>query len=1174
MGVVGPVSLLRKSCLLGTLAAAVAAVAWPQSFRVQDFGQVPANGATPGVATLSFSFTGLSAAPSFSLVYTIDFSLGSASCTVAATTNCTLPVIFRPRFPGLRQDALAIKNQSGTLLATAFLHGIGLGSQISLGPGAIATLAGNGNWSYVDSSSPAAAAFRDPAGLALDVAGNLYIADSVNQAIRRVSAATGAVTTVAGTGIAGNSGNGGLATAAQLNNPTGVALDAAGNLYIADQANNVVRKITASTGIIATVAGGGTIASGADGLGDGGLATNALLYGPADVAVDSIGNLYIADSFHHRVRVVNVSTGIITVVAGGGNSAGADGVGDGGPATGAQLSDPSGLALDAAGNLYIADAGNCLVRRVDMTTGTISVAAGNRAYGYSGDGGSALSASLASPTGVRVDPAGNIYIADFGNNVIRQVQAASGKIVTVAGSGANGYSGNGGAPTAAALANPNAIALDSAGSLYISDYSNNVIRKVSFAAPQAFPSQNVGAASPAQTVTALNVGNQNLAFTSLSLSPDFGQQASGDLDCGPSSSISPGASCSIAIAFIPTTAGTLNEALNLITNSLGIPGSSQTINLSGTGTGSAATAPKASLNLASLTFSNQGTWTTSASQTVTLSNPGGSAANISSIWLAGPASSDFRITTTCGSVLAVGASCGVSVSFAPTASGARSATLTFADSVAGSPQTVALNGTGVAGTVSLNTSALVFSQQLGTPSAAQSVVFSNIGANPVSIGSILLSGVNVSDFSITTTCGSSLATGARCTTSATFLPGAAGARGASLIFTDDAASSSQTVTLSGTGMDIPASAGLRFIPVTPCRVADTRWPAGPFGGPIVGLNNSRDFIVPNSGCGIPATAQAYSLNLTVVPSGAIGYAEIWPTGQPQPVASLLNSDGRVKANAAIVPAGTNGAVTVYSSDPTQVIVDINGYFVPASNPAALAFYPLTPCRVADTRNPNFAPALSKDEIRIFRVANVCGAPASAQAYSMNVTVVPRGVIGLLAAFPAGQSLPNSSTLNTGGAVVANAAIVPAGTNGSVAVYSSDPTDVILDIDGYFAPPASGGLSLFNLSPCRVYDSRSAGPAPHTPISGTLAIGVASSPCAVPAAAQAYILNATVVPASDLGLLSLYPNGAPTPSSSTLNADDLAVTSNMAIVPTSNGIINALASSATHLILDVYGYFAP
>jgi hypothetical protein len=220
------------------------------------------------------------------------------------------------------------------------------------------------------------------------------------------------------------------------------------------------------------------------------------------------------------------------------------------------------------------------------------------------------------------------------------------------------------------------------------------------------------------------------------------------------------------------------------------------------------------------------------------------------------------------------------------------------------------------------------------------------------------------------------------------------------------------------------------------------------------------------------------------------------------------------------------------------------------------------------------PSLTSGEIRIFPISNRCGVPASAQAFSMNVTAVPHGGIGLLTVFPAGQSQPNASTLNTSTLAVANAAIVPAGLNGSVAVYSNNPIDVVLDIAGYFAPPASGGLSLFNVTPCRVYDSRFAGSAPHAPISGTVAIGVASSACAVPPVAQAYVLNATVVPASDLGLLSLYPNGAPVPSSSTLNADDLAVTSNMAIVPTSNGSVNALASSPTHLILDVYGYFAP
>ena len=903
MGPVDPVSLRRSSIFLCTLIATAASVAWPQSFRVQDFGQVQTNGATPGTVALSFSFTGLSAAPVFSLAYGADFTLGSPSCTVAATTSCTLPVQFLPHFPGLRQDSLAVKNQSATLLATVFLHGIGLGPELALYPGRITTFAGSGAWTYVDSSSPTSASFRGPAGIALDASGNLYIADSINQAIRRVSAGTGAVTTIAGNGTAGSSGNGGPATAAKLNNPTGVAVDAAGNLYIADQGNSLVRKITADTGIISIVAGGGT-ASGADGLGDGGLATNALLSGPADVAVDSNGNLYIADSFHHRIRAVNAATGVITVVAGGGNAAGSDGIGDGGLATNAQLNDPSGVALDAAGNLYIADTGNCLVRKVDVATGIISVIAGNRGHGYSGDGGSALNASLAAPTGIRVDPAGNVYIADFDNNVIRQVQAASGNIATIAGSGASGYAGDGSAPTGAALANPNGIALDSSGSLYISDYSNYVIRKISFPAPMSFPDENVGAASPVEIVTALNIGNQNLTFSGLSLDANFQQQASGDPDCTSSSLVSPGTSCSLALAFTPSAAGALAGTLQLTTNSLGVPGASQIVNLSGTGTGSLATAPKAVLNATGLTFGNQGTWTTSAPQTVVLSNPGGSPANISSIWLAGPASSDFRITTTCGSVLAAGANCGVTVTFVPIAAGTRAATLSFADSVAGSPQSLALNGTGVAGTVSLSAPALVFSQQLGASSAAQTIIFSNTSSNAVSIGSILLSGANVTDFSLTTTCGASLAPGANCTASATFTPAAAGPRAASLTFTDDAAGSSQTVTLSGTGVDIPASAGLRFIPVNPCRVADTRWPTGPFGGPIIATNSSRDFIVSDSGCGIPATAQAYSLNVTVVPSGAIGYLEIWPTGQPQPIASLLNSDGRVKANAAIVPAGS------------------------------------------------------------------------------------------------------------------------------------------------------------------------------------------------------------------------------------------------------------------------------
>ena len=202
---------------------------------------------------------------------------------------------------------------------------------------------------------------------------------------------------------------------------------------------------------------------------------------------------------------------------------------------------------------------------------------------------------------------------------------------------------------------------------------------------------------------------------------------------------------------------------------------------------------------------------------------------------------------------------------------------------------------------------------------------------------------------------------------------------------------------------------LRFVPVTPCRIADTRNPNGPFGGPILGAGTTRDFNIPASACGIPANALAYSLNLTVVPVGGLGFLSVWPAGQAQPVVSTLNSDGRVKANAAIVPAGVNGAITVYASDATQLVIDINGYFVPSSVAQSLAFYPVTPCRVADTRlaTGTFGgPALAGTVARDFPVqSGPCGIPATAQAYALNMTVVPPSGVGFLTAWPAGLPQP-------------------------------------------------------------------------------------------------------------------------------------------------------------------------
>jgi hypothetical protein len=369
---------------------------------------------------------------------------------------------------------------------------------------------------------------------------------------------------------------------------------------------------------------------------------------------------------------------------------------------------------------------------------------------------------------------------------------------------------------------------------------------------------------------------------------------------------------------------------------------------------------------------------------------------------------------------------------------------------------------------------------------------------------------------------------------------------------------------------------LRFVAATQCRVADTRNPNGPFGGPFMSAGSTRSFAIPNSTCGIPSTAQAYSVNVTVVPKVKLAYLTMFPCGQTQPFVSTLNSDHRVKAAAAIVPAGTNGAVCIYVTDDTDVVLDINGYFVPATNPAALAFFPVTPCRLVDTRlapEPLGGPSLQGNGARSFPVrSSSCNVPAAAQAYSLNFTSVPNGGLDYLTTWPTGQLQPPVSTLNAPtGAITANAAIVTAGTNGAISVFASNNSDLVIDINGYFAPPGPGGLSLINVAPCRVLDTRI--PSGSPPFKGTRDANVAASGCGAPASAQAYVLNATVVPPGVLGYLTLWPQGATQPVVSTLNANDAAITSNMAIVPTTNGSINAFAQDLTHLVLDISAYFA-
>jgi hypothetical protein len=379
----------------------------------------------------------------------------------------------------------------------------------------------------------------------------------------------------------------------------------------------------------------------------------------------------------------------------------------------------------------------------------------------------------------------------------------------------------------------------------------------------------------------------------------------------------------------------------------------------------------------------------------------------------------------------------------------------------------------------------------------------------------------------------------------------------------------------------PVPEALQFVTLTPCRVVDTRNADGTFGGPAIQGNTARSFPLAQSGnpCAIPSNAVAYSLNVTVITTtGHLGYLTIWPTGEGQPSVSTMNSpDGRTKANAAIIPAGTSsGSVSVFVTDTTNVLLDIDGYFAPSGS-QTLAFYPLTPCRVVDTRNANGplgGPSLAGGAERDFPVLQSnCSLPSNAAAYSFNFTVLPKGPrVGYLTVWPAGSNQPQVSTLNDPtGTNVANAALVPAGTQGEIATYVTDATDLLIDVDGYFGPAGSGGLSFYALTPCRVIDTRSGG---GQPFSGEKTISVQDSPCGPPASSEGYVFNATAIPHGALSFLTLWPDGEPQPTVSTLNAKDGAITSNMAIVPNSNGKTDAWAQGSTQLILDISGYFAP
>ena len=436
----------------------------------------------PGSSLLSeYTVTIADLTPGASIYYTTDGNTPSSSSTpytgpITVSKTETLKAIAT--FPAYANSDVGSASFTSTSV-----------------PQIITTVAGDGTRGFGGDGGPAADAILNlPQGLVIAKNGDLYITDLGNYVVRKISADTGIITTVAGStpACSGDNGDGGPAIQAHFCGPNDIAMDSKGNLFISDRYSRIVRKVDAGTGIISTLAGiQGSYTSGAD-PGEGVLGTSFSFGQPEGVAVGPDDNVYIVDNNLCAVYKVVQATDILTRAAGHGNCSLSP---SGTNASNVYFHEPTGISFDAAGNMYVIDSWNALIDRFDKNTGNLTYIAGNGTEGYSGDGGPASSASINSPQNMTLDSAGNLYIADTYNQVIREVLAPSGDIFTIAGkwpgvNGTVGYSGDGGLAVNAQMNYPNSVAIDSAGNIYIADTWNNAIRKVN--APHPASSVRIG----------------------------------------------------------------------------------------------------------------------------------------------------------------------------------------------------------------------------------------------------------------------------------------------------------------------------------------------------------------------------------------------------------------------------------------------------------------------------------------------------------------------------------------------------------------------------------------------------------------------------------------------------------------------------------------------------------
>jgi sugar lactone lactonase YvrE len=511
----------------------------------------------------------------------LDFTSSGVNGCVADTTymqnqTCSVTVNFAPKYPGLRLGAvLLLTSAPKQVFASQSLSGTGNGSLSVFVPGEINTRAGNGcltdGASCIGSGNVAATEFalNLPQGAATDGAGNLYVSDTDNNRIRMVNSDNG-ISTIAGSEVPGFAGDGGWAYTAQINTPTAIAIDGAGNVIFVDTRNHAIRKIAIIDGVIgnlSTVAG----TLGSPGYsGDGTTAVSGHLSSPHGIALDQAGNLYIADTGNNRIRKVDTS-GNITSVAGNGTPGYS---GDNGPPLSAQFYEPWGVAVAPNGSLYVADFGNNRIRVLDPTLSTITTVAGDGTGSYTGDLGPASNSTLSGPLGVATDAANNVYIADVENNRIRKIDSVSGIISTIAGNGTPASGGDGFSATLAGLYKPYSVYVDGAGNLFVADRLNLRIREISAdKAAIQYPTMKEGKISAPIAQKLENDGNMALNLSNLAALPLPPAQATANakLDSTPTDPVTTtclisyplavDSNCVLAVEFAPAKAGDLPDYL-------------------------------------------------------------------------------------------------------------------------------------------------------------------------------------------------------------------------------------------------------------------------------------------------------------------------------------------------------------------------------------------------------------------------------------------------------------------------------------------------------------------------------------------------------------------------------------------------------------------------------------